>query len=64
MAGEGHPEDSQLMLAYTRNDVHSLNTRARELLQAEGELGKGEVISSPTHACVFGVGSLSIPPQT
>jgi hypothetical protein len=33
-AGEGHPRDSRLMLAYTRADVHSLNTRARELRQA------------------------------
>lgn len=34
-----HPEQSQLMLAYTRQDVHDLNLSARELRQSLGELG-------------------------
>jgi Ti-type conjugative transfer relaxase TraA len=38
------PADSQLILAYTRDDVRALNRAARELLQAEGKLGAAETI--------------------
>ena len=41
-----HPEKSQLMLAYTRDEVRQLNNRARELRRAAGELGRGEVIAT------------------
>jgi Ti-type conjugative transfer relaxase TraA len=55
-AGEGHPRDSRLMLAYTRADVHSLNTRARELRRAAGELGAGEMIETSRGAREFSAG--------
>jgi Ti-type conjugative transfer relaxase TraA len=55
-AGEGHPKDSRLMLAYTRVDVHALNTRARELRRAAGELGAGEVIETSRGAREFAAG--------
>ena len=44
------------MLAYTRADVHSLNTRARELRQAAGELGAGEMIETSRGAREFAAG--------
>jgi len=33
------PEKTQIMLAYTRNEVHALNEQARQIRQAKGELG-------------------------
>ncbi|MGH8306530.1 MAG: AAA family ATPase, partial [Steroidobacteraceae bacterium] len=45
-AGEARPGESRLMLAYTRDDVQALNTEARALRAANGELGKGEVIET------------------
>jgi len=43
-------------LAYTRADVHSLNTRARELRRAAGELGAGEMIETSRGAREFATG--------
>jgi Ti-type conjugative transfer relaxase TraA len=40
------PADSQLILAYTREDVRALNRAARELLQEEGKLGAAERIDT------------------
>jgi Ti-type conjugative transfer relaxase TraA len=40
------PAESQLILAYTRDDVRALNRAAREVLQAEGQLGAGEKIET------------------
>ena len=40
----GNPRISQLMLAYTRDEVYRLNQSARELRRAAGELGRGEMI--------------------
>ncbi|HVA41013.1 MAG TPA: AAA family ATPase, partial [Candidatus Binataceae bacterium] len=45
-AGRAHPGDSRLMLAYTREDVQALNTRARALRAAAGELGAGQAIDT------------------
>lgn len=55
-AAQEHPGDSRLMLAYTRDDVQALNTRARELRQAAGELEKGEVIETARGAREFAAG--------
>ena len=39
-----HPEKTQIILAYTRNDVKELNTAARSLRQSLGELGRDYLI--------------------
>ena len=39
-------DGSQLVLAYTRDDVHALNTAVRTLRQQTGQLGKGQVIAT------------------
>ncbi|MGH8132690.1 MAG: Ti-type conjugative transfer relaxase TraA [Steroidobacteraceae bacterium] len=55
-AGEERPSESRLMLAYTRDDVQGLNTRARELRAAAGELGPGELIETARGAREFAAG--------
>jgi Ti-type conjugative transfer relaxase TraA len=55
-AGREHPGESRLMLAYTRDDVRQLNTQARELRRAAGELGQGEVIQTERGAREFAAG--------
>ena len=50
------PNESRLMLAYTRDDVHALNARARELRRAAGELGKSEIIKTERGDREFAVG--------
>ena len=40
------PHKSQLILAYTRDDVRSLNEQARALRHAQGELGKDYLIET------------------
>lgn len=55
-AGRDHPSESRLMLAYTRDDVRQLNAQARELRQAAGELGQGEVIKTERGAREFAAG--------
>lgn len=39
-ARSAEPDKTQLMLAYTREDVKDLNARAREIREGNGELGK------------------------
>jgi Ti-type conjugative transfer relaxase TraA len=55
-AGRGHPGESRLMLAYTRDDVRQLNAQARELRRAAGELGQDEVIRTERGAREFAAG--------
>ena len=55
-AGREHPGESRLMLTYTRDDVRQLNTQARELRRAAGELGQGEVIQTERGAREFAAG--------
>jgi Ti-type conjugative transfer relaxase TraA len=50
------PNESRLMLAYTRDDVQALNARARELRHDAGELGKSEVIKTERGEREFAVG--------
>lgn len=40
------PEKSQIMLAYTRDEVKQLNERARSMRHAQGELGQDQVIQT------------------
>jgi Ti-type conjugative transfer relaxase TraA len=40
------PQGSQLVLAYTRDDVQALNTLVRSLRQQTGQLGEGQVITT------------------
>jgi len=40
------PDKSQIILAYTRDDVRSLNEQARALRQAQGELGQDQVFET------------------
>ena len=54
--GQAHPGGSRLMLAYTRDDVQALNTGARALRAANGELGKGQVIETERGAREFAAG--------
>jgi Ti-type conjugative transfer relaxase TraA len=55
-AGRDHPSESRLMLAYTRDDVRQLNAQAREVRQAAGELGQGEVIKTERGPREFAAG--------
>jgi Ti-type conjugative transfer relaxase TraA len=41
-----HPDQTRLMLAYTREDVRKLNNLAREVRRQRGELGHAEVIKT------------------
>jgi Ti-type conjugative transfer relaxase TraA len=43
---KAEPKASQLVLAYTRDDVHALNEAVRTLRSQGGQLGKGEKIST------------------
>jgi len=54
--GRENPDESRLMLAYTRDDVQALNAGARALRAANGELGKGEVIETERGAREFAAG--------
>ncbi len=54
--GQENAGDSRLMLAYTRDDVRSLNEGARALRAANGELGKAEVIETERGAREFAAG--------
>lgn len=40
------PDKSQIILAYTRDDVRSLNEQARQLRHAQGELGQDQMIET------------------
>jgi ATP-dependent exoDNAse (exonuclease V) alpha subunit len=48
--------ESRLMLAYTRDDVRSLNEGARALRAANGELGQGEAIETKRGEREFAAG--------
>jgi len=43
---KAEPKASQLVLAYTRDDVHELNTAIRTLRSQGGQLGKGQEIAT------------------
>ncbi len=43
---KAEPKASQLVLAYTRDDVHELNTAIRTLREQGGRLGKGQEIAT------------------
>lgn len=47
------PDKSQIILAYTRDDVRTLNEQARELRQAQGELGQDHTLSTSRGDKVF-----------
>lgn len=51
-----HPEQSQLMLAYTRDEVHALNTQARAMREAQGELGVDHLVETPRGQRLFAAG--------
>jgi hypothetical protein len=44
--GKDHPDQSRLMMAYTREDVRELNETARTLRGQQGELGRSEKIAT------------------
>jgi Ti-type conjugative transfer relaxase TraA len=54
--GKEHPDQSRLMLAYTREDVRELNEFARALRQQTGELGSAERIATEKGVKEFAVG--------
>ena len=54
--GRYRPEDSRLMLAYTRDDVRRLNELARAIRQERGELGHTEKIATELGTREFAVG--------
>jgi Ti-type conjugative transfer relaxase TraA len=54
--GKFRPEESRLMLAYTRDDVHQLNELAREVRRERGELGHAENIETERGTRQFAVG--------
>lgn len=55
-AGLEHPGESRLMLAYTRDDVQALNTGARALKEAAGDLKRGEIIETERGPREFAAG--------
>ena len=50
------PNKSQIMLAYTRDEVQSLNERARTLRQAQGELGHDHPVETSRGSRTFAEG--------
>jgi Ti-type conjugative transfer relaxase TraA len=54
--GKYRPDDSQLMLAYTRDDVRRLNDLARTVRQERGELGHTEKVETERGTREFAVG--------
>lgn len=50
------PEESRLILAYTRDAVKALNAQAREILKGEGRLAAGQSIHTSRGAREFAVG--------
>ena len=55
-AEANHPDETRLILAYTRDEVRQLNEQARQLRQAAGELGHSEVIQTERGAREFAPG--------
>ena len=50
------PDESRLILAYTREAVGELNTQAREILKGEGRLAGGQMIQTTRGAREFAAG--------
>lgn len=55
-AKQAAPETSQVMLAYTRDDVSALNGLARERMQAAGALGPDHTVETTRGARLFAEG--------
>lgn len=53
---EQHPQESRLILAYTRADVADLNERVRAWRREHGELKRGEIIETERGAKEFASG--------
>jgi ATP-dependent exoDNAse (exonuclease V) alpha subunit len=53
---KANPNESRLILAYTRDDVRELNREAREILKAEGKFGRGEAVQTTRGAREFAAG--------
>jgi Ti-type conjugative transfer relaxase TraA len=51
-----NPQESRLILAYTRDDVRELNAEAREILKGEGKLGGGEAVQTTRGLREFAAG--------
>ena len=54
--GENNPQESRLILAYTRDDVKDLNREAREILKSEGKLAGGQAVQTTRGAREFAAG--------
>ena len=50
------PDKSQIMLAYTRDEVQHLNTRARAMRHAQGELGQNQEVETAKGKRMFAEG--------
>ena len=55
-ARRAEPTKSQVMLAYTRDDVAALNGLARERMRADGALGEDRVVQTPRGERMFAAG--------
>ena len=55
-ARKSTPQESRLMLAYTRESVAQLNAQAREILKGEGRLAGGEMVQTSRGAREFAAG--------
>jgi Ti-type conjugative transfer relaxase TraA len=53
--GQDHPQQSRLMLAYTREDVRELNEKARALRRQRRELGRARKIATERGVKAFAV---------
>ena len=51
-----HPNKSQLMLAFTRKEVSQINSRARAIRKAAGELGPDHLLKTSTGKLVLATG--------
>lgn len=59
-AGETSPDSSRIMLSHTRADAEALNRQARQVLRAEGELGKDFEIETTRGLRAFAEGDRMI----
>ena len=50
------PNESRLILAYTREDVRELNAQARDIVKGEGRLGAGETVQTTRGLREFAAG--------
>jgi ATP-dependent exoDNAse (exonuclease V) alpha subunit len=51
-----HPAKSQLMLAFTRKEVSQINSRARTIRKAAGELGPDHLLKTSTGKLILATG--------